>query len=94
VTTNSRVGAVWKRNGGQQIFHAVLRAVQYPSTRLPDQIGGRPLADCVSNIRRIFERYGSAAFAADLRRHGDQIIRLLSFSYNEAKAALESAEAG
>lgn len=91
VTTNRRVGAVWKRNGGQQIFPALLRLLQNPAARLPEQIAGKPLTECLSNIRRIFERYGSPAFVADLRQRGDQIVSLMSLSYTEMKAALQSA---
>lgn len=92
VTTNRRVGAVWKRNGGQQIFPAMMRLLQDPAARLPDKIGGRSLAECLTNIRRIFERYGSPDFVAELRRRGDQLIQLMSLSYSEAKAVLESAQ--
>ena len=92
VTSNRRVGAVWKRNGGQQIFPALLRLLQNPASRLPGQIAGKPLAECLSNIRRIFERYGSPEFATELRERGDQIISLLGLSFNEAKATLETAE--
>jgi hypothetical protein len=91
VTTNRRVGAVWKRNGGQQIFPALLRLLQNPAAQLPGQIGDRPLVECLTNIRRIFERYGSPSFAAELRQRGDQLISLMSLSYIEMKAALESA---
>jgi hypothetical protein len=89
VTTNKRVGAVWKRNGGQQIFPALLRLLQNPVAHLPDEIAGKPLAECLNNIRRIFERYGSPGFIADLRQWGDQVIGLMSLNYQEMLLALE-----
>ncbi len=69
----------------------MMRLLQDPTVRLPDEIGGRPLPVCLSNIRRIFERYGSPAFVADLRQWGGELIALMSLSYNEKKAALETA---
>jgi hypothetical protein len=92
VNTNRRVGAVWKRNGGQQIFPALLRMLHNPSARLPEDIAGRPLAECLSNIRRIFERYGSPGLIADLRQWGDQVIGLMSLSYDEMKSALQTVQ--
>jgi hypothetical protein len=89
VTSNRRVGAVWKRNGGQQIFPALLGALHNPAARLPEQIGGKPLAECLGNIRSSFERYGSPAFVADLRRWGGALIELASLSYREMLVALE-----
>ena len=68
-----------------------MRLLQNPAVRLLDGIGGRPLPVCLSNIRRIFERYGSPTFVVDLRQWGDELIALMSLSYNEMKAALETA---
>jgi hypothetical protein len=80
---------VWKRNGGQQIFPALLRLLQNPGARLPNEIAGRPLAECLNNIRHIFERYGSPGFVIDLRQWGDQVIGFMGLNYEQMLLALK-----
>src|SRR5207244_11066464 len=65
VRTNRRVGAVWKRYGGQAILQAVLDAVGRPDAPIPHAVASRPLVHCAARIAAMLQRYGSAALARD-----------------------------
>ncbi len=66
VNKNRRVATVWRRSGGPEILDGLARMIQFRNERLPAEINGRPLADCVSRIQRIVTRYASPAFVEDL----------------------------
>ncbi|HEY2739484.1 MAG TPA: hypothetical protein VGK45_13840, partial [Thermoanaerobaculia bacterium] len=66
VTTNRRVAAVWRRSGGPQIVQAVLDLAQRRDKPLPEEIDGRPFAECLARIKSALARSASPALAADL----------------------------
>jgi hypothetical protein len=93
VNTNRRVATVWQRNGGPQILQSAIQMTQARNRRLPDEINGRSLADCLQTMRQILIRYGSRALAADLEKHGPQLIRLVGLNYQELITALQASGA-
>jgi hypothetical protein len=97
VNHNRRVGTVWRRNGGPELVQAALTMAQSGEKQVPQQINGRPIAECLRKMQEIFARYGSAQLAADLRRYGPRIIDLTKFGdltkfdYPQLLAALRTA---
>lgn len=91
VNGNRRVAAVWRRSGGPEILDALFRAVQFESERLPPEINGRTLSDCLGRIQQVVLRYASPAFSADLGRHAPQLVHFSRMSYAELLHALETA---
>jgi hypothetical protein len=92
VNTNRRVATVWQRNGGPQILQAALSMTSSPDRRLPAEIQGKPLADCLQKIQRVFMHYGSAAFVADLMSLGPRLIALSGLTYSQTLAAIQAAD--
>jgi hypothetical protein len=91
VNHNRRVGTVWRRNGGPELVQTALTMAQSGEKQVPQQINGRPIAECLRKMQEIFARYGSAQLAADLRRYGPRIIDLTKFEYPQLLAALDAA---
>jgi hypothetical protein len=90
VRTNRRVGAIWKRYGGQAILQAVLNAVGRPDAPIPHAVASRPLADCAARIAGVLRRYGSAALAHDAAAYEHLVAALPGRSYNELIARLRA----
>jgi hypothetical protein len=88
VNTNRRVATVWHRNGGPVIVQNALQAVHAPAHRLPSEINGKPLTECLTSIQQIFTRYGSAKLSADLQQYGPPLLYLAGLSYPQALDAL------
>ena len=62
VNKNRRVATVWRRSGGPEILDGLALMIQFRNERLPAEINGKPLSECLSRIQRIVTRYASAAF--------------------------------
>ena len=92
VNTNRRVAAVWRRNGGPQIVSGLLRMANSNQASLPPEIQGKPLADCLAGIHKVFAKYGNWELTADLDRHSASITHLAHLSYPEVLAALRAPE--
>jgi hypothetical protein len=90
VNRNPRVATVWRRSGGPELLDAVLRMVQFRNERLPAEINGKPLAECLNRIQRILMRYASPAFLKDLDRYGPTMRSFAHMSYLELLAAFRS----
>ncbi|MGF6877244.1 hypothetical protein [Paraburkholderia sp. MM5477-R1] len=88
VNTNPRVATAWHRNGGPRIAEAVFGFLQAKDTRLPEELDGISLPDCLRNIQRALMKYGSEALSADLERYGPQILALSNLSYPEMLARM------
>lgn len=91
VNHNRRVGTVWQRYGGPELVQTSLDLMQTGKKELPEQINGRPLAECLRKMQEILVRYGSVQLASDLRRYGPRIIELAKFDYRQLLVALEAA---
>ncbi|HSS79168.1 MAG TPA: hypothetical protein VLV54_20785, partial [Thermoanaerobaculia bacterium] len=92
VNTNRRVATIWHRSGGPRIVQSLLQLLQRPEEALPAEIDGKPLRDCLLGIQKVFMRYGSPAFSADLARFGPSLVPLAGLSYREALSALQATE--
>jgi hypothetical protein len=90
VTTNRRVAAVWRRSGGPQIVQAVLDLVHRSDNRLPEEIDGRPFAECLERIKNVLARYASPALADDLARFSPRLEGFSGFTYAEVLSALQA----
>jgi hypothetical protein len=90
VDTNRRVATVWHRSGGPKILQGLLQMFQRPEQALPAEIDGKPLPECLLRIQRVFARYGSRDFAADLEEFGPSLVPLAGLTYREALAALQA----
>ena len=89
MTSNRRVAAVWRRNGGPQLVQAVLDLVHRSDNRLPEEIDGRPFAECLERIKNALARYASPALAADLGRFGPRLMGFAGLTYAQMLAALQ-----
>ncbi|HLX10869.1 MAG TPA: hypothetical protein VKY89_23675 [Thermoanaerobaculia bacterium] len=89
VNSNRRVATVWHRSGGPRLVQAVLDLAQRRGQRLPEEIEGRPFAECLARIGRVLSRYASPALAADLSRHGPRLARFAGLTYEQLLAALQ-----
>jgi hypothetical protein len=90
VNHNRRVATVWRRSGGPEILDALARIVQFRNERLPAEISGKPLAECLNRIQRIFMRYASPAFSADLNRYAPKLKNFANMTYLELVTAFQS----
>jgi hypothetical protein len=93
VRDNRRVGAIWKRHGGQAILQAVLDAVDRPDKPIPATVKSRPLSECAARIASILRRFGSAALGRDLDRYEQLVGALPGSSYMQHLARLRAGEA-
>lgn len=88
INGNRRVATAWHRNGGPQILQAFLNMLQRRDQRLPVAINGKPFADCVERMRRVFARYASPALAKDLSRFAPRLETFAGLSYSQILASL------
>jgi hypothetical protein len=93
VNKNRRVATVWHRNGGPVIVQNALQALHSSSHRLPSEINGKPLAECLTSIQQIFTRYGSPQLSADLQQYGPTLLPLVGLNYPQALDALRDMRA-
>jgi hypothetical protein len=92
VNKNRRVATVWRRSGGPEILDGLARMIQFRNERLPAEINGRPLADCLSRIQRIVMRYASPAFTDDLIQYAPGLAGFARMTYSEVLAHLQFAD--
>jgi len=90
INGNRKVATAWHRNGGPELLQAIFRVIQLNDQRLPTQVQGRPLSECLTQILRVMSRYASPLFAADLELHGPRLAGMAGFSYNDVLSTLES----
>jgi hypothetical protein len=93
VTKNRRVATVWHRNGGPVIVQNALQALHSSAHRLPSEINGKPLTECLTSIQQIFTRYGSPQLSADLQQYGPPLLPLVGLNYPQALDALRDMRA-
>jgi hypothetical protein len=91
VTTNRRVGAVWKRNGGAEIVQSLREHAEAGDDELlPDTIAGKPRAHCLARIAQALMRFGSPALVADLRKYGPILLGFAELPYPQILARLQA----
>ena len=90
VNGNRRVATAWHRNGGPQILQAFLNMLQRRDQRLPVSINGKPFADCLERMRRVFARYASPALVADMSRFASRLEAMAGLDYPQILASLRS----
>jgi hypothetical protein len=90
VNHNRRVATVWRRSSGPEILEALARMIQVRNERLPAEVNGKPLGECLSRIQRILARYASPAFSADLNRYATQLAGFSQMTYLEVLAAFQA----
>ncbi|MGB9119663.1 MAG: hypothetical protein WCE73_03495 [Candidatus Angelobacter sp.] len=88
VNKNRRVATVWHRNGGPVIVQNAVQALHSSDHRLPSEINGKPLTECLTSIQQIFTRYGSPQLSADLQQYGPPLLPLVGLNYPQALDAL------
>jgi len=87
---NKRVATVWRRTGGPEIVNKILRVLQFRDERLPDVVDGRPLAESLSEIERVFTRYASPHLSTDITRYAPTLTRFVGMTYAEMLLTLQS----
>ena len=90
VNHNRKVAAVWQRSGGPELVNLILRALQFREERLPSEINGQPVADCLARIQMALTRYASPDFSMDLNRYAPALTRFSGMTYREMLDALQS----
>jgi hypothetical protein len=94
VNTNRRVGAVWQRNGGPQLVQATLHMLQFPEHRLPVELNGRSVVECLTRIQHILARYASPELVRDLELLVPRLGALMQLTYPEILEALKAESGG
>ena len=92
VSTNRRVGAIWKRYGGQSILQAILDAVARPDDPVPAIIGSHSLVQSTARIAMILRRYGSPALRRDVSEFEHIVSGVCGCTYNQLLARLQAGE--
>ncbi|HEX3130339.1 MAG TPA: hypothetical protein VH394_23585 [Thermoanaerobaculia bacterium] len=92
VRENRRVGAIWKRYGGQTLLQALINAIARPDEPIPSMIGARPVDQSTARIAAMLKRYGSAALARDVDAYEHTIVGLCGCTYNQLLARLRAGE--
>jgi hypothetical protein len=90
VNGNRKVATAWHRNGGPELLHAIFNVIQRRDQRLPLELQGRPLSECLARILRVMARYASPHFAADLELHGPRLAGMAGLTYNDVLSTLQS----
>jgi hypothetical protein len=90
VNSNKKVATAWHRNGGPELLQAIFRVIQLNDQRLPTELQGRPLSECLARIWQVMARYASPRFAADLEIHAPRLADMAGFSYNDVLSTLQS----
>jgi hypothetical protein len=90
VNRNRRVATVWRRSGGPEILDALARMIQFHNERLPAEISGKPLAECLNRIQNILMRYASPGFSGDLSRYAPKLKSFANMTYLEMLAEFRS----
>ena len=90
VNNNRKVATVWQRSGGPELVNLILRAVQFRDERLPSEINGQPVADCLARIQMALTRYASPDFSIDLSRYVPAFTKFSGMTYREMLDALQS----
>jgi hypothetical protein len=90
VNGNRKVATAWHRNGGPELLQAIFNVIQRRDQRLPLELQGRPLSECLARILRVMARYASPRFAADLELHGPRLAGMAGFSYNDVLSTLQA----
>lgn len=90
VNHNRRVATVWHRSGGPELLNAVLRALRFDDEPLPREINGRPLGDCIAQLKKILLRYASPDFAGDIARLAGRYDDFAGMTYRQMLATLRS----
>jgi hypothetical protein len=90
INTNRRVAATWQRNGGPRLVQLFLAMLQRSDDRIPSELEGKPLADCIMNIQRVLAKYASPAFAAVLDEYGPRIAKLAGHNAQDLAIAVET----
>ncbi|CCQ90846.1 hypothetical protein NITGR_430013 [Nitrospina gracilis 3/211] len=83
IETNRRVATVWHRSGGPAILQALVRVFYTPSARVPQQINGEPLSDCIDRSNSIFNKYGSESLRRDLTLLKQALPDIAGMTYRE-----------
>jgi hypothetical protein len=87
--SNRRVATMWRRRGGPEILQAIFNMAKSSDQRLPSEIDGKPLEQCLGDMQCVLMRYGSAGLANDLSRYGSRLRALAGLSYSQVVAALQ-----
>lgn len=90
IRTNKRVAVTWQRNEGPEIAKALWEVVRERDTRLPSEVNGKPVKECLRKIQEILLRYGSAPLAAALRQHTPRLVEFIGLTYGQIFTSLQS----
>jgi hypothetical protein len=90
VNGNRKVATAWHRNGGPEMLQAIFNIIQRRDQRLPLELQGRPLSECLARIMRVMTRYASPRFATDLELHGARLAGMAGLSYKDVLSTLQS----
>lgn len=89
VNTNRRILIVWHRMGGPDLLGRLMRYADTGTLELSAQASG-PLVEWLERMLALLHEYGSPALQADVARHRDLALALVSSrlpEYDEAKLA-------
>lgn len=90
VNQNPRVATVWHRSGGPELLNALLRVLRFDDEPLPREINGRPLAECLLSLRKIFSRYADPQLSRELGRLTALLTKLAGMTYPQMLATLRT----
>ena len=75
INNNVRVGAVWKRNGGQLLVRHLLYAHRTHLTVLPEAVDGCDVRTLIDRLLPILDRFGGERLRADIADYREFVVR-------------------
>jgi hypothetical protein len=86
VNVNKRAAAVWRRILGPAWVSEVFNCLLDRARRFPAEVEGRKLSDCIDQLSRVLDRYGSESLVRDLANVKPELRALAGRSYEEMLA--------
>ncbi len=93
IDTNRRVATVWQRCGGPRMIEALIAMLSSRERAVPNELEGKPLAECVARIQKVLLRYASADLADGLRRYAPRLSQFGGLTYTQLLDTLRAGDA-
>jgi hypothetical protein len=75
INNNSRVGAIWRRNGGPLLVRQLLYNHQSQVSLFPERVASRDVGTLINRFLPILDRFGGSRLKADIARYRHFVLR-------------------
>lgn|GEM_PF-573817 len=93
INTNKRVATVWHRSGAASLLQYLTNTLYDPGARVPREIAGRSVVECVDKLFAILRQYASDALRADMQVYRNALPDIGGKSYRQILDAMVGGEA-